>query len=200
VFHQSSHRRKENINSQSELKSSIRIISWIRDGGLRSRTLGGRNRDAGIRETTTLTAAAAAFRGLFWWAGARLTSSPFDGAEQSGASLVVEGDDDAGGGQVGVVGQRGTPAEGRAHGQQLTHTHAHTRTHTHTHAHTHARTHARTHTHTHTCTRTHTHAHAHTHAHTHTHQGFSWVKMGLRCSQKKILASCARTACFAMSP
>lgn len=37
--------------------------------------------------------------------------SPFDGPQQSGASLIVEGDDDAGGWKVGVVVDGRTPAE-----------------------------------------------------------------------------------------
>src|SRR4029434_769215 len=48
---------------------------------------------------------------------------------------------------------------------------------------------------------THTHTHSHRRAHTHTHtttrprQGFSWVKMGLRCSKKKF-ARCAGSLCY----
>lgn len=36
---------------------------------------------------------------------------PFDGPQQSGASLIMEGNDDAGGGKVGVIVDRPTPAE-----------------------------------------------------------------------------------------
>lgn len=47
-----------------------------------------------------------------------LTLLPFDGAEESRASLIVESDDDARGGKVCVIIQRGTPA-GRAQCEQL---------------------------------------------------------------------------------
>lgn len=42
-----------------------------------------------------------------------LTSLPFDGAKESRASLIVERDDDARGGKVCVIIQRGTPTERR---------------------------------------------------------------------------------------
>lgn len=40
-----------------------------------------------------------------------LASLPFDGAKESGASLVVESDDDTGGGQVCVITQGCAPTE-----------------------------------------------------------------------------------------
>lgn len=41
-------------------------------------------------------------------------SLPFDSAEKSGASLVVESDDDAGGGKIAVVAHRCAPTQRRA--------------------------------------------------------------------------------------
>ena len=49
-----------------------------------------------------------------WGGGAVL---PTDGSEQGGAGLVVEGDDDAGRGQVRTVHQQGAPGEGKAGAQ-----------------------------------------------------------------------------------
>lgn len=44
----------------------------------------------------------------------QLVSLPFDSAEKSRASLVVESDDDAGGGKVGVIAHRRAPTQRRA--------------------------------------------------------------------------------------
>ena len=43
---------------------------------------------------------------------------PADGSEQSGAGLVVEGDDDAGGREVCTVHQQGASGEGKTAGQE----------------------------------------------------------------------------------
>lgn len=51
-------------------------------------------------------------------AAARLL--PFDGAEKSRASLIVESDDDAGGGKVGVITHRRTPTQRRAENRSET--------------------------------------------------------------------------------
>lgn len=44
----------------------------------------------------------------------QLASLPFDSPEKSRASLIVESDDDTGGGKLGVVIHRGTPTQRRA--------------------------------------------------------------------------------------
>lgn len=96
-FSRPPHRKTTELrNSRSELKSSIKMISWMRDGGLRIRTLSGRD-EWGHRTEKCINSSK------------REVVLPFDGPEKSGASLIVECDDDAGGRKVGVIAYRCTP-------------------------------------------------------------------------------------------
>lgn len=75
----------------------------MRDGGLRIRTLSGsregtKSEDAGGKQQKDQRVD-------------RKYSSPLDGPEQSGAGLIVEGDDDAGGWKVGIIVDGRTPAK-----------------------------------------------------------------------------------------
>lgn len=92
-------------HSRSVLKSSMRIISWSRAGGLRIRTL--RRTGTEMRKGLTVINDIAAVH----WGRWCLTSLPFDGAQESRASLVVESDDDTRGGKVAVIIQGRTPAD-----------------------------------------------------------------------------------------
>lgn len=83
----------------------MRMISWIRDGGLLSRTLRGTERTMRREEASS---------GFPPSGPLQIASLPFDSAEKSRASLVVEGDDDAGGGKVAVVAHGRAPTQRRA--------------------------------------------------------------------------------------